>query len=90
MSELTDEQIRMLAECERKMDSGEMPYVIWRGQRLSQRPYVMERLGLVVGQTISDPIFKRALELGIEECQKAIALRDTEEMMAKITKKREE
>ena len=90
MSELTDEQIRMLAEVEQKMDSGEMPWVLWRGQRIAQTPYVMEYLGLKLGQTICDAIFVRVLELKIEECQEGIARQATEEMMEKITKKREE
>ena len=90
MSKLTDEEIRLLAECERKMDSGEMPWVSWHGERIAQTPYVMEHLGLKLGQTICDAIFVRALELKIEECQEGIARQATEKMMEKITKKGEE
>lgn len=54
--ELTLEQIRALARLERKMDSGEQPYVVAEGGRMSVGAEEMEALGLKNGQTISNAI----------------------------------
>ena len=54
---LTNEQIKMLAEAERMMDSGEKKYVILEGERLMVTDEVMVALGLQPKQTINQEIF---------------------------------
>jgi len=50
---LTLEQIRGLAELERKMDSGEQPYVKTDHGRLAVDASIMSHFGLQSGQTVS-------------------------------------
>ena len=53
---LTVDEIRMLADIERRMDNGEQPYVLVDGSRMAVEPDIMKELGLVKGQTISKTI----------------------------------
>jgi hypothetical protein len=55
--QLTDAEIRLQAEAERAMDAGEMPFVIYNGNRLPLLKKEMDRFGLQQGQTINDIIF---------------------------------
>lgn len=66
----SDEQIKMLAELERDMDSGKIKYVVRDGQRVSVLDEVMEKLGLENGQTISNALFHAMTLANIEMCQK--------------------
>ncbi len=50
---LTTEEIKMLAEVERQMDAGEVPFVVWAGNRMVVQQIVMDELGLESGQTVS-------------------------------------
>jgi hypothetical protein len=49
-------EIRQLAEIERDMDSGRLPFVMHAGQRLAVPRPILEELGLIAGQTVSDTI----------------------------------
>ncbi len=53
MLTLTIDEVRMLADLERRMDSGEQPYVVTDGGRKAVEQTIMDELGLVSGQTIS-------------------------------------
>ena len=76
--DLTIEQIRLLAEQERSMDSGQTPFVRVPGstQRMSVMPEVMEELGLVSGQTVSDMIVVAIMQAQIGVLKAQIAMRD--------------
>ena len=75
--ELTDEQIQMLAEVERMMDAGEMPFVIYGGQRAAVDAELMKRFGLKQGQTINDQIWRAILQTKIENAQRETVQRKT-------------
>lgn len=70
---LTVEQIIALGELDRKMDSGEQPFVIVDGQRLAIPPEIMTVLQLVSGQTASDALYCRILEVMMTRLQEKIA-----------------
>lgn len=71
---LTVDEIRLLALVERKMDSGEIKFVRLGEHRVSVQPEVMTELGLVCGQTITDPIYRAILEQHLAYCQTQLAL----------------
>ena len=73
---LTIEEIRMLADLERRMDSGEQPYVIIEGHRAAVTPLVMDEFGLESGQTVSKPIFLAMLEANLANLRALQALKD--------------
>jgi hypothetical protein len=79
--ELTHEQICMLAEVERKMDAGEMPFVLWHGNRAAMDKETMDHFRLTQGQTITDVIWKAILEFNIASCQDKIAERTVSDWM---------
>lgn len=54
---LRTEQIKMLAEAEKMMDSGQKKYVLFGGNRMIVDEEVMEKLGLQPRQTITWEIF---------------------------------
>ncbi len=71
----TIEDIRMLAEMERKMDSGEHPHVLDKDRnRWPVSPEIMEELGLVSGQTVNGTIITAILEANIASIQARIAV----------------
>lgn len=53
MLKLSIDEYRMLAEVERMMDKGEIPYVVQNGQRLAFSKDVMEEFKVENGQTVS-------------------------------------
>ena len=57
MSAFTLEGVKLRAECERKMDSGEIPFVMLDGHRVPTSKECIEELGLVAGQTINDALY---------------------------------
>lgn len=59
--QLTDAEIRLQAEAQRMMDSGEMPFVIYNGERLALMKEQMDRFGLRQGQTINSTIYYHIL-----------------------------
>jgi hypothetical protein len=70
------EQIRMLAEMERKMDDGTAPFVRPAGsrERMAVMPVVMAELGLVSGQTVTDAIVIAILEAQVAALTAQIAV----------------
>ena len=70
---LTTEEIKMLAEVERQMDAGEVPFVVWGGQRMTVRQLVMDELGLETGQTVSHEIAGAILNANLAACRAAVA-----------------
>ena len=71
---LTTEQIRMLAQAERQMDAGEVPFVVAAGERLIVRPVVMEELGLETGQTVSNTLVLAILKANLAALRVDVAL----------------
>ncbi len=71
---LTNEQFRMLAQAERQMDRGEIPFVVCNGQRWIVQPVVMEELGLESGQTVSDSFVLAIMEANLASLQAIAAL----------------
>lgn len=72
---LTVEQIRMLAELERGMDAGKVPFVIYRDGRAAMDNECLTHFGLTQGQTVNDEIWRAIQEWNLERCQREIALR---------------
>lgn len=74
--ELTNEEIKALAECERKMDSGELKYVFLNPgrNRVAVSAEIIEQLDLKHGQTINSLIFLRILELNLANAQAQMAI----------------
>lgn len=70
----TLEEIRMLAEAERMMDAGEVPFVMWHGHRVPVQPNCIAELGLEPGQTIIDVIALAIAEWNIASLKAQIAL----------------
>lgn len=70
--EFTIEQLRMLADQEREMDAGQVPFVRLRDQRVAMTPSAMAAFGLEVGQTINDQIFIGILRLNLAECEASL------------------
>ena len=72
---LTIEDIRKLAEQERKMASGEQPHVLDKDRtRWAVSPEIMEELGLKSGQSVSGAIITAILEANIASIQARIAV----------------
>ena len=72
--ELSTEQIRLLAQAERMMDSGEKKFVFFGGHRLMMDDEVMEKLGLQPRQTINWEIFGAIQQENIQRVQLKIQL----------------
>lgn len=73
------EQIRAMAEAERLMDAGEIPWVWAMGpnkqyERLSVTPAVMEILGLEQQQTVNSYIVDAIAELSLEILKEKITI----------------
>lgn len=68
------EELRMLAELERKMDSGEQPFVrVDETQvRLAVADWIMERIGLESGQTISGELAAEICRMNIADCTRKL------------------
>ena len=64
------EEIKMLAELELKMDTGEQPYVMLNNQRAAFSQEVMDTLGVTNKQTINDEIWKAMVEESINQIPK--------------------
>lgn len=69
---LNRDQIKMLAEIERQMDDGLVPFVIWAGNRLTVRHECMEEFGLRQAQTINDEIAREIMKWNIAYCEARI------------------
>ena len=75
---LTTEQIGHLAQLERRMDSGEQPFVLLNEERIAVHVDVMTELGLDQGQTISQPIFVAILQAQLAHCQAQLEMKKLE------------
>lgn len=75
MNPLGIEEFRLLAECERKMDAGEIPYVRLSGQghRIAMDSQAMGDLGLTQGLTVTATMFSVILKYLLERCSAQIA-----------------
>ena len=69
------DEVRMLAEVERGMDSGEILFVVSEGNRMAVEPEIMKILGLVSGQTVSRMMALSIMETRLERLQEEITLR---------------
>ncbi len=70
---LNTEEIRILAELERQMDAGEVPFVVWAGNRMTVQQIIMDELGLESGQTVSHEIAGAILSANLAVCQANLA-----------------
>ena len=70
----TPEEIAKLAEAERMMDSGKVPFVMWRGERMMVDEQIMAELGLERGQTVSDVIAAEITRASLRQTQAKIAM----------------
>ena len=66
---LTDEEIKLLAQLEHQMDTGEQPFVVYHGHRIAVSKTHMKRFKLRQAQSINDAIHMALLEANIEECR---------------------
>lgn len=74
------EELRMLADLDRRMDSDEQPFVFVVGgedERLSVQPAVMEELGLVFGQTVGRTLFTAILRSHLALAEARLVLQNT-------------
>ena len=69
----TLERIRLLAQAERDMDSGKIPYTMLDGRRVAIEADAMEALNLQQGQTINWSIFIALQEWRIAQCRHKLA-----------------
>lgn len=77
--EFTVEQLRMLAEQEREMDAGRVPFVRLRDQRMAMTASAMAEFGLKAGQTINDQIFMGILRFNLAELRFNLAEMEREQ-----------
>ena len=66
--------IRILAALARRMDAGNVPFVIAHGERLALTREAMEHFGLAQGQTVSNTILCAAIEYQMDILRAEIAL----------------
>lgn len=72
---MTLEQMRKLAEVERRMDSGEQPFVEIHGYgRLAVPQHILDECGIVSGQTISSPMLRFLLKRVVVDLQVKTAI----------------
>ena len=69
----TTDELKMLAESERLMDGGEMPYVNFHNQRLMVSEQAMAEFDLRIGQCISDAVFVALIRFEIADCKSQIS-----------------
>lgn len=72
--ELSIKDIQGLAELERKMDTGEQPFVVSNGQRMAVSKEIMNELKLTKGQAVNNQIMIAILQLNIAHCKTQIAI----------------
>jgi hypothetical protein len=70
------DDIAMLAECERDMDSGKQPFVRdGKGDRWAMPADTLAECGCISGQTVSGTILRALLETNLAKCRAQLALR---------------
>lgn len=80
MKELTLEEIKLLAEQERRMDAGEVPYVIWSGNRFSVDSEILQHFNLKNQQTINDAIALAIMKFNITRSKEKIMEEEKKEI----------
>lgn len=73
MREFTLEELRIIADVEHKMDTGEIKFVVLDGQRMCIDDDTLTHFGLVAGQTVSWPLMTAIIKHKIAECERRIA-----------------
>ncbi len=68
---MTREEIKLLAECERKMDDG-YPFVLLGHERIMCKQECLDEFGLVIGQSINSAIFHEILKWNIADIEAKI------------------
>jgi hypothetical protein len=74
--DLTIDQVKGLAALERKMSSGEQPYVYYAGHRVAVMPEVMKVACLDVGQQINSTLFEAIMTLSLKQVQAKIQIQN--------------
>ena len=77
----SDEEIKILVDSERKMDSGELGFVLLDGSRVIVLPDAMKHFELTQGQTINGAIMIALIEFNLASCREKIAKQATEEVL---------
>lgn len=72
---LSNEEIKGLAELERRMDTGIQPYVIIDNMRMAVSQKIMQELDLKNGQTINRLISTHIMQLALAEVRAAMAIK---------------
>ncbi len=72
MRDLSIEELKMLADCERGMDSGIIPYVVLNGDRCAIDHEILSHFGLINHQTIDSVIFIAIQKFNIGRLKKEI------------------
>lgn len=70
--EFNNEEIRLVANLEKRMDDGEVQFVLWAGSRVAVEDHIMRQLGLTHGQSISGTIFQAIINARIQYCNQII------------------
>ena len=76
---ITDEQMKMLAQLERDMDSGKQPYVVHQGERLAFRKGLLDECGLESGQSVSSAILLELMKRSLAHVEVELALKKARE-----------
>lgn len=75
MHNFSQDEISKIAEMERHMDAGKIPFVMLPGfGRVSTSEETMKELGLVQGQTINPVIFGAILQMSLAQCETKVIL----------------
>lgn len=73
---LTEAETVILANLDRQIDSGEVPFVMLDGTRVAVTPRAMKHFALAPSQTIDDEQFAALLRFNIDDTLRQIAERD--------------
>lgn len=63
-----------IAQIDRMMDIGLLPFVMFNDQRIPVEAYIMQELNLLQGQLISTETFKTVMKLCLRDCEASMAL----------------
>lgn len=73
--DLSDEEMRSLAQQERDMTSGAQAHVVCAGERWAFQAELLERLGIVSGQTVDRNMITELIKRSLARCQQEIEAR---------------
>jgi len=71
---MNTEEMRLLAQCERDMDSGKQPYVSFNGDRWLFPLDLLAECGIQTGQTVSKHMLYTLTQMMLARVQTEIAL----------------